>query len=668
MDNAKKEITEKIRRGEKLTQAELNYLKKLATNFIERFKRRFEVLASTMLGSKVKLELAIGGASFTNLTTDYIRVAITSNDFLFCSEDEQVNLVRFLTCHETAHRLWTNPKMGDEAREKANAICKDILAEGEHYSFCQAILNIMEDGRIENLLCNKFKGLVELRKWARLREWSNDYMINDDDSRYMALVNNLLSLSTARRHARRFTDIYPVDTEEGALMDRLIPSINGYITSLSIEDGEKYYLDVIEGFTNLMKDEIGADSGDERVNLPEDLKDRMEKNLESQSQMNNESGKNVPTSNNYAPIDNQDEFTKNGNSGVSNPNLSGAGSNSEEVSKTVSKTDAETVSGTTSSMVSDAALDVESTKKMLSEMSSSMFQQEEAACMREKAREANKSKEKQDSLSAQESISATANVGITIEEIRLQPKRNNVKLSCPPEISTKGKKVRRRMKTLLEVNPVINLKNQYQGTFDTRCASKFVIGKSDCFKNKIFPAINDCCCYILKDDSGSMIDFNRETYAINALSELEVAFKGLMPLKINAFASSYRENIITMIKDWSEDEQHSYTQSFAWNHYPVGGTDEASALFHAANELMKRVERKKLLIIISDGCSGNPENVLKTVKWARKNGVFVVSLFIGADTSEKDLARMYDNQYYTCCSPDKLSGELLKFVKRFVNS
>ena len=175
---------------------------------------------------------------------------------------------------------------------------------------------------------------------------------------------------------------------------------------------------------------------------------------------------------------------------------------------------------------------------------------------------------------------------------------------------------------------------------------------------------------IIKDDSSSMRGDLKEPYAIRAISELEEMLKGIIPLKISTFSTSSDTHFMKVIKDWqANDFSRNYCQSYGMVNDPSGGTNDDFAIMNASAQLLKRPEKQKMLIVISDGESAYPDYVTKAVKYARKNKIFLVSLFIGAPQVVKQkraaFEKMYE-KYFSCCTPDELAAVMVSYIKIFI--
>lgn len=235
------------------------------------------------------------------------------------------------------------------------------------------------------------------------------------------------------------------------------------------------------------------------------------------------------------------------------------------------------------------------------------------------------------------------------------------------------RRARRKIEEYLKVTNY-DIPGRYEGAFDINAASKFIIGRRDIFTKKNSPVESDACCMIIKDNSSSMDNHlgSKEEYAIQAISELEEMLKGIIPLKISTFSTSSDDHIMTVIKDWQTDDfDRNYTKSYSAMNDPYGGTNDDFAIMNASAQLLKRPEKQKMLIVISDGESAHPDFVKKAVKYSRKNGIFLVSLFIGTPRTIANKRAAFEDlyeKYYSCCTPDELADVIVTFLKKFIRN
>ena len=234
---------------------------------------------------------------------------------------------------------------------------------------------------------------------------------------------------------------------------------------------------------------------------------------------------------------------------------------------------------------------------------------------------------------------------------------------------SRGRQVESEIKNIIAAQSEPDRDYLFDGDLDEQSIGRFItFGQGDIFCQEGDPKTPDMCVYVRQDNSGSMSG-QKFHLACEAGALIEQAFKELVPLKLTYF-NDYECNVI---KDWDDvDTSRSYMATFNRYFYASGGNDDALAIMSAALELVKRPEKHKVLIVISDGapcCS--EEAVTSAVKWARKNGIFVISFFIGdknfIESSWENYKLMYE-KYFCGVSPDKLGSVLVRFLRTMIES
>jgi len=234
---------------------------------------------------------------------------------------------------------------------------------------------------------------------------------------------------------------------------------------------------------------------------------------------------------------------------------------------------------------------------------------------------------------------------------------------------------------ILASEKVDDMEDQFFGEeLNVSSLGRFCCGEGDVWNTEGSDDAPESCCLILKDDSGSMGESlkgrrgsrSKEDQAIEALAFAEVSLKKHIPLKMITFTSS--ADGFRVIKDWEErDDSRCYALDFHRVHpHPMGGNDDATAIMVGAKQLLKRPEQKKLLIVISDGlpcCS--KEAVHAAVAWARQNGVYVCSFFIGSKADVEANWEAYKEMYvrdFCGVNPATLGINLISFIRNFIDS
>lgn len=249
------------------------------------------------------------------------------------------------------------------------------------------------------------------------------------------------------------------------------------------------------------------------------------------------------------------------------------------------------------------------------------------------------------------------------------------KVATSEPIKIRASRTRQKIKNIIKAKETEERVELFSGSLDVNALGLFCTGKPNVFKEGGIPSDLETCCYILKDNSGSMDSSFKENLAIEALSEVESTLKDVMPLKEVAFYATGNSVYHDVIKEWDDnDASISYAESYrASGNYPRGCNNDAYSIYCAALELIKRPEENKILIVISDGLpSGcNEADVQKAVRFARKNRIFVINFLIGDKRTIENLWERFKNMYetYFCgVNPEKLGNSLFSFLKKYVES
>lgn len=237
-----------------------------------------------------------------------------------------------------------------------------------------------------------------------------------------------------------------------------------------------------------------------------------------------------------------------------------------------------------------------------------------------------------------------------------------------PKVVSRGRYIENQIRNIINSQSDPDREGMYDGDLDEDSLGRFVtFGDSDIFCQEGEPKEPNMCVYVRQDNSGSMSRDNKYQLACEAGAIIEQAFKNLVPLKMTTFTDCSFD----IIKDWMDvDTNRSYMSEVARYYHPTGRNDDALAIMSAARELMHRTEEHKVLIMISDGlpcCSA--EHVRQAVDYARKNGIFVMSFFIGKKEDIEGLTEAFRAMYvkYFCgVSPDKLGDVLVKFLRALI--
>ena len=230
--------------------------------------------------------------------------------------------------------------------------------------------------------------------------------------------------------------------------------------------------------------------------------------------------------------------------------------------------------------------------------------------------------------------------GVTYEETFIVPGGNRL----PPEYMDRARALHRRLDRILREQRV-RTANQRKGALSQKDLWKVEVNARDIFRRKSPPTQRETAFYLLIDRSGSMGTgcgggVSKLCSALTTAAVIEEALKGLAYTKIVAFDGGLDIVEHCIIKDFHQKEIGSrcidaLTQISAGN-----GNKDGCSIRVAAMDLEKRTEKRKVLVILSDGLpsaySKESEaigDVRAAVQDARRKGIIVIPIIYGTDSA-----------------------------------
>lgn len=259
--------------------------------------------------------------------------------------------------------------------------------------------------------------------------------------------------------------------------------------------------------------------------------------------------------------------------------------------------------------------------------------------------------------------------------------------SIPEMIKRRGRGLRRDLKEIFNDKKGWSLMNQRSGVLDENQLYRAGSGlqQSDVFIKRQLPEDTNWVVSVLVDNSGSMSGRvsdssgqnlgSKTQVAREASTVLEIALNGLVPFKITRFDVSWgmggggRAVQHANVRGWEQKTK----DILSWNSTDRagGGNADALSIGVAVEELKKRPEQKKMLIVMSDGlpAENTPQQVKHAVEKARKDGVKVVAIGFGPEQELEHNASTYHEMYgedIVLTMPDGLTKELVKIMRQTI--
>ena len=633
-----------------------------------------------------QLEIGLDKGSYTDHAIIHIGIGtLEEND-----EESLLRSVLFLIGHEVQHvrsttqRAWTYgltrgfqvilEEYANKTETKKKVFRKEAdydvyikelasrgccISTGSLQRFVHFVANSLEDGRIERIRCIKRPGFKDYMIAFRGRDWQKNevessFVQNLDDPRtYLLLVlNQILNLATMSIYQKGFTKICPIDSRPQILIHSLMSDIAAGVASANcrgcmeraIAICKKLAVEIIEASKLTPLEEL----------LSEILSFLIE-----------ECG-----SSSFEGTDSRNEETSSESSGVlfGKSELEGELNSSQEDKKDSinhstgdsPEKEEECMDGLITAAkaasddeITDAVRDVYIDERLNKKRKEDFIDKEKAV--------------DDDSLPDLEDVNAHYDTQINLnEEARTYPSNERM----PFELKGQANVLKRKVEKIFHNMQKPILRGRRTGQLDAAMAYKLAMNQMDCFMKKGEVSEFDGCAYFLADNSGSM-QGNRQENCCKALAKIEHAFQDVMPLKIVAFNAddcySVRHQVL---KNWSEKVSSNGSYNFLTHCYANGGNKDGYSIRVATEELLHRPERKKILIVLSDGLpsayekNDGEKDVNDAVRKARKAGISVISIFFGDDSERSAFVKMYEKNCIIT-EPEGIDAELVRLMKRF---
>ena len=633
-----------------------------------------------------QLEIGLDKGSYTDHAIIHIGIGtLEEND-----EESLLRSVLFLIGHEVQHvrsttqRAWTYgltrgfqvilEEYANKTETKKKVFRKEAdydvyikelasrgccISTGSLQRFVHFVANSLEDGRIERIRCIKRPGFKDYMIAFRGRDWQKNevessFVQNLDDPRtYLLLVlNQILNLATMSIYQKGFTKICPIDSRPQILIHSLMSDIAAGVASANcrgcmehaIAICKKLAVEIIEAskFTPLEEllseilsfliEECGSSSFEGTDSRNEETSSESSGILFGKSELEGEL--------NSSQEDKKDSIN----------HSTGDSPEKEEECMDGLITAAKAASD---DEITDAVRDVYIDERLNKKRKEDFIDKEKAV--------------DDDSLPDLEDVNTHYDTQINLnEEARTYP----VNERMPFELKGQANVLKRKVEKIFHNMQKPILRGRRTGQLDATMAYKLAMNQMDCFMKKGEVSEFDGCAYFLADNSGSM-QGNRQENCCKALAKIEHAFQDVMPLKIVAFNAddccSVRHQVL---KNWSEKVSSNGSYNFLTHCYANGGNKDGYSIRVATEELLHRPERKKILIVLSDGLpsayekNDGEKDVNDAVRKARKAGISVISIFFGDVSERSAFVKMYEKNCIIT-EPEGIDAELVRLMKRF---
>lgn len=690
---------------------------------------RFVLVEPRDLNFKVNIE----GGSFTdgkNVTVDVPWYMMDK------SEEEILGELKANVGHEIEHINSSNFELLKKYMENASNYLKDNFDINKNVgkNIAHSVFNSIEDGRIEKILVNRLKGYLKYIKVMRANWWKYQPVTGDDE--YEDAIFAICTIATTGLYPNNWGNVYDgtnaeekIESIKHLIIDginantaeycsdicmKILKELGEYFAELLGKDNEKsqklsqqnmqYEYTTSQGGAGIgqrLPESAHFVSEDENKDKEDDKNSKRDDN-ENNTASNDLSGKAKANKNKDREDDkggNVNESIKQ-NSCSNGPNVEGEDeSNKDKKSSSESGNERDNIEGedNSSSNESNSEKRNRSNKEKIKDKSkiddfikyfTEQIKEEMKNLLDTAKKEEIKNTKKKIDEDARRRLSELSeneldeiyedsreNYPIEVVFNKVNTKNN---LIVPTDVRMKGKRLRKTLEEILMNKKTETLRHRKRGIIDNNVLWRMSMDDYELFKKKTNYDDSDYVFYILKDGSGSMLNNDKNktkwNHACESSAIIEEGLKGLIPFKVVMFNSSYDRCVHNIIKDFDDNSKENQCYNSMTNLQPDKGNKDGLSIRVATKELLKRTEKNKVLIVLSDGKPSAYKNkdfgyadVRNAVKEARKSGVKVLSIYLEDEKKrekEIDIYRKMYQQGIIACEPSKIGFELMREVKK----
>lgn len=691
----------------------------------------YKVMKSTLSfilkGKKVDFRLNIGGGSYTDGET----VTVGLPEPLFeASYNEMYIAILALLGHEGQHVLSSNMNSFQKyIEEETELLVKKGMSKRFAQNFVHSVGNIVEDGRIENILVNRLPGYVSKIQFLNMYFWNLNEM-TEEIHEFHALTSTMISLSVLGIYPKGYHKVFS-KTKLDAEIEKIKPLILAGTKARTCDDGLNICRDIIstiepylfelyeevreqeelmekimefleslqDDFNNSEETELNEGQGQtSHLQIPKLKKDDKNngegsKNSESKEDENekgNKEGNSSSKSNDKDKNKKKDEKkntkdetnvknedkdnvkeedeegkTPEGEKGDNNKN-------NQEDSKSVANEELELSQGANPDAEFEENAD-KLTEEVINETLKGISEE-----LMDEAGQKFKEVEREDKENKKR-IKTEIDYGLTNEEkTELRNKHRSLSFreipndfplvhNLPAEIKVPSKKFRKEIEEIFKNKNKMNLDGQRKGVLNPDNLYRIGLGDYNVFTIEGNMDYGDYVIYILRDGSGSMHG-EKEIASAYALSIIEEGLRGIVPFKTVTFSA--RGGVEHhVVRDWNSKSNKNYAYNFLKHQSATGYNEDAYSIRVATKELLKRPEKDKILIVLSDGLPPSIEDTKEAIREARKEKIHLVGIMFGNEEFRRNNFEQYKEMYeknIIATAPKGIPSKLTSVLKQIL--
>lgn len=244
---------------------------------------------------------------------------------------------------------------------------------------------------------------------------------------------------------------------------------------------------------------------------------------------------------------------------------------------------------------------------------------------------------------------------------------------APASVVAAAKPLRAVIKKLFSENQEDEITGLKAGSLNSHALYRLRDRDLSVFKERKLPTIVDAVYYICWDGSGSMCG-SKQSQSAYACAVIEEAVRGLYPMKIINF-STHGSVVHYVVKEFDDRTKKNAAYSFGAQRSFSGGNKDGYSIRQCTEELIKRKEQNKFLIVLSDGAPSDysshreaVDDVKSAVAFARQNKIDVTSIFFGSQGERDGQIELYNEMYgaghIISCDPSEIVNHMVQIVKK----
>lgn len=244
---------------------------------------------------------------------------------------------------------------------------------------------------------------------------------------------------------------------------------------------------------------------------------------------------------------------------------------------------------------------------------------------------------------------------------------------APATVVAAAKPLRAVIKKLFSENQEDEVTGLKAGSLNTRALYRLQNRDLSVFKSRTLPTIVDAVYYICWDGSGSMYG-DKQQQSAYACAVIEEAVRGLYPMKIINF-STHGSVVHYVVKEFDDRSKKNAAYSFGAQRSFSGGNKDGYSIRQCTEELIRRKEQNKFLIVLSDGAPSDYRSqreaisdVQSAVAFARQHKIDVTSIFFGSEYERTSQIALYNEMYgaghIISCDPSEIVNHMVQIVKK----